>query len=157
MTVQRWLLWLGAGAVLGLAFASQSWRIGIGERGVRVEATFDNDGQLVLTSSWCDSGESSDIRSMSVVSLSMPQKTCNVFFCGVDCEDGDKSVPIRGRWLYGTVPAGYVADGECPAIEARGEYKIRLGGRMSGEIEFKVSNSRQVVDISRSCHWWWNW
>ncbi len=137
-----------------VCLASQSWRFGIGERGVRVGVRFNESGMLELTGTWCDSGERIDIRSASVSSQNA--NGCHISFCGVDCREDDRSLPIRGSWTYGDVPLGYVLEGECPPIEVGRSYKARIGGRIGGDVEYRIISLREVKVLSKSCNWFWN-
>ena len=151
-------LWLALAVCVCLIVgaATQAWRLGIGERGVRVGAEFDELGRLVLTGSWCDSGDAVDIRSVSISSAASTTQSCHVSFCGVDCRGDDRSLPKSGRWVYGDVPPGYVVEGECPATVVGNIYRARLGGRIGGEVAFKISGAREVEILSKSCSWFWN-
>jgi hypothetical protein len=152
--IQHMLFGLAVCAGLTVCLGSQAWRLGIGERGVRVGARFNESGRLELTGAWCDSGEAIDIRSVSV--SSQTAQRCHVSFCGVDCSEDNRSLPVRGSWAYGEVPPGYVLDGECPTLAVGGTYTARLGGRIGGDIEYRIVGSREVKVLSKSCNWLWN-
>jgi hypothetical protein len=148
---------VAVGACLVVCLASQSWRLGLGERGVRVGVEFDGSGRLVLTGAWCDSGQSTQIPSISFYSVSNPAQGCQISFCGRHCGIVGPLHLIRDRWVYGDVPPGYVIDGVCPAIQHGEIYHARLGGRIGGDAEFRIGTGREVEVISKSCRLLWNW
>lgn len=149
----RYCLVLAACCALVCAISSQAWRLGIGERQIRVDVRVDASGKLILSGTWCDTGEVVEIRSVSVASVADSKMSCGLAFCGADCKGGERAQPLKGTWKYGDTPVGYVLDGECPNIDVGSVYRVRIGGRIGGDLTFRVGASHEVEVLSPSCDW----
>ncbi len=91
----------------------------------------------------------------------------NVYGILIIPADGDRSLscrlrpvgqsqhwtPLPGRWFYGSVPAGYVLDGTCPALDHNRKLRARVGGRIGGEVVFRLGAGGSIDIDETSCNW----
>lgn len=60
---------------------------------------------------------------------------------------------LPGSWSYGSIPTGYVLDGTCPELGSNRRLRARVGGRIGGEVVFRVVPGNKIEIEDRSCGW----
>jgi hypothetical protein len=151
MRVGRMWKWGIAAILSAVAFAAFT-RI-VGERSIFVTVQNDREGRLHV--SWRACGSRQDAPEYAVSLYPEGPSAAREFECNVMPVRGTGYVPLKGDWLYGSVPAGYRISGSCPTLQKGRAYRVSVG--TWGDAVFSLRDDGGADVTERWCSWWKDW